>query len=61
MDNMELNSILLNIGKSYVGRLKDFAIKESIRREKHVKTADIVKEALEKAFPEIFRVEVKGL
>ena len=58
---MELNSILLNIGKSYVGRLKDLAIKESIRREKHVKAADIVKEALEKAFPEIFHKEVQRL
>ncbi len=58
---MELNSILLNIGKAYVGRLKDLAIKESIRREKHVKPADIVKEALEKAFPEIFRRDLKGL
>ncbi len=46
--------ISLRLGEGYVTRLKDIAMKESIRKSMPVSPSDVVKEALRKAYPELF-------
>lgn len=46
-------SVTLKLGKNVILRLRDLAVKESIRRMAHVTMADLIKESLKNTFPVI--------
>lgn len=52
--NIEHETVILKLNRSYVYRLKELAIKESIRQQKPINPVDIVKEALRKMYPDLF-------
>jgi hypothetical protein len=52
--HIEPETISLRLGKNYVTRLRDLALKNSVKTESHVTPSDIVKEALDKIYPDLF-------
>jgi hypothetical protein len=51
---IEPEHISIKLGKSNVIRLRNLALKESMRKSMQITPTDIIKEALQKVFPELF-------
>lgn len=46
-------SVTVKLGRETIHRLRDFAMKESIRRMDNVSATDIIKEALKNTYPSL--------
>ena len=44
-------SITMKLGKHIIAQLKDYSIKESIRRQQRITTTELIKEAIKQTYP----------